>query len=68
MKDATILTIAHRIRTIIDYDAILVLSSGSIVEFDSPAALLSRDSEFASLCKKSGEYEELVELSRLANL
>jgi ABC-type multidrug transport system fused ATPase/permease subunit len=38
---STVLTIAHRIATIIDYDKVIVLDSGLIVEFDSPSRLLS---------------------------
>ena len=40
-KGHTIITIAHRINTIIDYDRVLVLRNGSIVEFDSPKNLLA---------------------------
>lgn len=40
-KQTTMLTIAHRLQTIIDYDNILVLDEGKLAEFGSPRELLS---------------------------
>lgn len=54
-KDRTILTIAHRINTIMDNDRIIVLDHGKVVEFDTPQALLkNEESIFYSLTKEAG--------------
>lgn len=51
-KDTTVITIAHRLDTIIDCDRVVVLERGRVVEFDKPASLLSRrGSYFAELVK-----------------
>jgi ATP-binding cassette, subfamily C (CFTR/MRP), member 1 len=41
-RGVTILTIAHRLPTIIDYDKVLVMGGGRVLEYDTPSALLSR--------------------------
>ncbi|GMJ00772.1 ATP-binding cassette C9, multidrug resistance-associated protein 9 [Hibiscus trionum] len=52
-KDRTVVTIAHRIHTIIDNDLILVLSDGRVAEFETPAKLLEReDSLFSKLIRE----------------
>ncbi|XP_049823779.1 multidrug resistance-associated protein 1 isoform X4 [Aethina tumida] len=54
-KNCTVLTIAHRLNTIMDSDRVLVLDKGQIVEFDSPATLLlNSKSIFYSMCKDAG--------------
>jgi len=63
---STILTIAHRLRTVIDYDRVMLLDEGRIVECDRPARLLAdSSSRFYALCKATGRTEFSV-LKRLA--
>ncbi|KAJ5580349.1 ABC transporter integral membrane type 1 [Penicillium hetheringtonii] len=45
----TVLSVLHRLRYIYRYDRVAVLDGGVLVEFDTPAALLARDSRFAEL-------------------
>ncbi|KAI5953221.1 hypothetical protein KGF54_002592 [Candida jiufengensis] len=54
-NDKTIITIAHRLNTILDSDKILVLDQGKVMEFDSPKNLLNDEkSMFYSLCLEGG--------------
>ena len=52
--DCTILTIAHRIHTIIDCDRVLVLDNGVVADFDSPKNLLEREGIFKTLVSNTG--------------
>ncbi|KAL9545898.1 hypothetical protein MBANPS3_006918 [Mucor bainieri] len=64
-KDSTILCIAHRLNTVIEYDRILVLDHGEILEFASPLDLLQdENSAFYKMCRNSGEFDNLLELAR----
>lgn len=53
-QDRTIITIAHRINTIIDSDRIVVLEKGHVVEFDTPGELIKRGGKFYELVKEAG--------------
>ena len=49
-----------------DYDRILVLGEGRILEFDTPASLLRRPGgAFRSMCERSADWEELKAAAEL---
>ncbi|XP_074411048.1 ATP-binding cassette sub-family C member 3 isoform X3 [Zonotrichia albicollis] len=52
--DCTVLTIAHRLNTIMDYTRVLVLDNGTIAEFDTPANLIAAKGIFYSMAKDAG--------------
>ncbi|XP_041974693.1 ATP-binding cassette sub-family C member 4-like [Aricia agestis] len=63
----TVLTIAHRLNTIMDSDKVLVMSSGEVVEFDHPYILLSDpDSHLSSMVRETGDKnrEKLFEIAK----
>jgi ATP-binding cassette subfamily C (CFTR/MRP) protein 4 len=53
--DATIIAVAHRLDTVIDYDKILVLGDGRVLEYGSPHELIERGDAFASMVADTGE-------------
>ncbi|OTA59277.1 abc transporter [Hypoxylon sp. EC38] len=59
---STIITIAHRLRTIIDYDQVIVMDDGKVLETGSPVELMNMGGVFLSMLKNSGEYQELAAL------
>ncbi|KAH6790126.1 multidrug resistance-associated protein 6 [Perilla frutescens var. frutescens] len=58
--NCTVITVAHRVPTVIDSDMVLVLSYGKLVEYDEPSKLMEINSSFSNLvaeywssCKKN---------------
>uniref|UniRef100_G1KCJ5 ATP binding cassette subfamily C member 2 n=1 Tax=Anolis carolinensis TaxID=28377 RepID=G1KCJ5_ANOCA len=52
--DCTVITIAHRLHTIMDSNRVMVLQAGKIVEFDSPEELLQQHGVFAAMARDAG--------------
>ncbi|RDW58714.1 hypothetical protein BP6252_13190 [Coleophoma cylindrospora] len=52
-QEYTIIAIAHRLNTILDFDKIAVIEKGCLLEFENAAELLSRQSAFSDLYRSS---------------
>uniref|UniRef100_A0A8C3PGJ8 Uncharacterized protein n=1 Tax=Chrysemys picta bellii TaxID=8478 RepID=A0A8C3PGJ8_CHRPI len=52
--NCTVLTIAHRLHTIMDSERVLVLGSGRIIEFDTPHNLLLQQGVFSKMVSEAG--------------
>ncbi|XP_051994919.1 multidrug resistance-associated protein 1 [Xyrauchen texanus] len=53
-EDCTVLTIAHRLNTIMDYSRVIVMDRGYVTEMDSPPNLLSQRGQFYRMCREAG--------------
>ncbi|KAH9886263.1 P-loop containing nucleoside triphosphate hydrolase protein [Cubamyces lactineus] len=63
-KDVTLLTVAHRLQTIMDSDKIMVLDAGHIVEFGKPSELLQKENGMLrALVEESGDKEKLYKMA-----
>ncbi|EPQ27859.1 uncharacterized protein PFL1_04603 [Pseudozyma flocculosa PF-1] len=71
LSECIVICVAHRLRSIIDYDRVLVMQDGRVVEFGRPKELLEKDDGdksalFKDLCRQSSEYESLREAAGLS--
>mmetsp|Transcript_21963 Transcript_21963/g.32634 ORF Transcript_21963/g.32634 Transcript_21963/m.32634 type:complete len:1269 (+) Transcript_21963:425-4231(+) len=65
-RDTTLLTIAHRLNTVIDYDTVLVMDKGKVAEFGSPKSLLeNEDGIFTAMVNATG-LESAAALKKIA--
>lgn len=65
-KSCTVLTIAHRLNTIMDSNKVLVMDHGKAIEFDHPYVLLKNEqSHFTSMVKETGKlmFEQLKKIA-----
>ncbi|KAF5021218.1 hypothetical protein F66182_6737 [Fusarium sp. NRRL 66182] len=61
----TVITIAHRLATIVDYDKVLVLDKGQVVEYAHPWELINnKEGTFRSMCEMSGELDVLLKAAK----
>ncbi|KAF7342065.1 ATP-dependent bile acid permease [Mycena venus] len=63
-NDSLLVTIAHRINSVIDYDRLLVLDQGKIAQFDTPYNLIQTEGIFRDMCKMTGAFSELEAAAR----
>ena len=59
-KDTTVITIAHRLNTIANYDKIIVMDKGKIVESGKPLELIEKRGLFAQMVEHTGKNAELI--------
>lgn len=66
----TVLTIAHRLNTIMDSDKVLVMDAGRMIEFDHPHLLLEAGKHFKGMVEQTGPSmtAQLCEVARQAYL
>ena len=66
--DSTVITIAHRINTIIDFDRIVILDKGKVVEAGSPLSLLDNENGFLNHMVQSMGTDAAAVLRKKASM
>jgi len=58
--NTTVITIAHRLNTIADYDQIFVMERGKVIECGSPYELIQREGTFYEMVQNTGNNASLI--------
>jgi ABC-type multidrug transport system fused ATPase/permease subunit len=66
-KGVTVITVAHRLDTVLGYDKILVLDAGTMVEFGTPSELLSRNGYLRNLYDADQQNQQIGNEQKLEN-
>ena len=66
-QNTTLLTVAHRLNTIMDYDQVLVMSDGKAVEFGPPGILLEKEEGFFTELVQSTGKKSAKALKKMAS-
>lgn len=59
-KDTTVITIAHRLNTIADYDKAIIMEKGKIVEKGNPYELIKAKGKFNEMVESTGKNSETI--------
>lgn len=59
-KDTTVITIAHRLSTVADYDSVIVMQKGAILEMGSPYELIQQRGAFYDMVDHTGKSAEII--------
>lgn len=59
-KETTVITIAHRLNTIADYDKIITMDRGRIIEYGSPYELILKNGLFAEMVQHTGRNADII--------
>ncbi|KAJ6585099.1 multidrug resistance-associated ABC transporter [Mycena capillaripes] len=61
-----LITVAHRLRTIMDSDRVIVLDQGKVAELDTPLRLMGKENGlFRTMCLRSGSFRELEAIAQV---
>ena len=62
-QQCTVLSVAHRLRTVTSCDFILILDNGKVCDFDTPLSLINNtNSRFYEMCESTNEVDTLKDM------